>query len=738
MGKNSKKRKRSRLHQDTSDRQKNDFSLGSTVKDLNDIEQSRRKSIDSTTSNQRDSEPSLPQVSAENESAEWEVASRKKKKRGPNGEKTKYPELVCIGKVQAPIKLDELQRLALYVLADGVAPSWIAYRHALHTKKVVMLMVPGLDMDLFNGNLKDTEDDGSPMAVENTPIKPLSNDTKRKNDGEDNPGKSKWANDVSRNNEFELWKKGQSKEITYRGNPMDIQSAEMPISLQPIISIFPQVWPIKAPGDSSMSKVHSPIQAILTAPLPISKDQAKLKGVKPPREGKSFVPVRTPVSHFIHPFEELRETEYPIHPALYEHSEDATTERARREDLGQTLQNGWVDTNIPSLSSTVVPESEIQKGSMTAGYDVYSLDCEMVLTDDDVSSLARISLIDWAGDKVVDELVKPSRPIKNYFTQFSGMTKEKLESVKTTIEDIQTKLLTLLTPTTILLGHSLESDLTALKITHPLCVDTSLIYPHPRGPPLRSSLKFLAQKYLSREIQRGGVEGHDSVEDARAVLDLVKLKCEKGPLWGTSEAQGEPIFRRLARSKDKLGRARTTAIVDYGTPERGFGREATYHISATTDADIVSGVIRAVNGDPDGKSIRGEGSDFTWARLRELESFRGWSNNNRDHPSPDLLHSSTLSTKPTARELIQKVGATVSQIEAIHNALPPCTLFMVYSGTGDPRDLGRLQALQRTYKNEFRVKKWDDLTVKWTDNEEQALKAATTKARNAVAFLAVK
>lgn len=717
MGKNSKKRKRSKNAQDSPDGQENDLSLGATLRDLTGTNQNRgTTSTGSTASSRRNSGSVAQQTGRQEELAEWEVVGRKKKKkRGANGEKTKYPELVCIGKAQAPIKLEDLQRLILYVLADGVAPLWIAYKHALHTRKVVMLMVPGLSMDLFDGSLGTDEDASSAKTLD-----------------------SKYQKVASDDNDFDLWKKGQSQGMIYRGNPLNIRTDQLPEPLRPITSIFTQIWPIKAPGDTVMNRLHSPVQAILIAPLPISKEQAKMKGVKPPREGKSFIPSRTPIDQFIHTFEELREADYPIHPVLYGSSQDAAIGTTRREDMGQTRDAGWVDTNVLFLSATKISEIKMRQGGIRAGYNVYSLDCEMVLTDDDLSSLARVSLIDWSGKTIIDELVKPSRPIKNYFTQFSGMTKEKLEPIKTTIGDIQTKLLSLLTPTTILLGHSLESDLAALKLTHPLCVDTSLIYPHPRGPPLRSSLKFLTQKYLSREIQKGGVEGHDSVEDARAVLDLVKLKCEKGPLWGTSEAHGEPIFRRLARSTDRTGRARTSAIVDYGTPERGFGREANYHISASNDAEIVAGVIRAVNGDSDGKYVRGEGSEFTWAHLRELESVRGWSNNNRERESLDNFHSSIPFKETSGSVLGHKVGSTISHIVAIYEALPPCTLFMVYSGTGDPRDLSRLQALQRTYKQEFRVKKWDDLTVKWTDNEEQALKAATKKAMRAIAFLGIK
>lgn len=61
-------------------------------------------------------------------------------------------------------------------------------------------------------------------------------------------------------------------------------------------------------------------------------------------------------------------------------------------------------------------------------------------------------------------------------------------------------------------------------------IDTSVIYQHPRGPPFKASLKWLAQKWLKKEIQTktGEEGGHDSEEDARTAIELVKLKMDKG------------------------------------------------------------------------------------------------------------------------------------------------------------------------------------------------------------------
>ena len=241
--------------------------------------------------------------------------------------------------------------------------------------------------------------------------------------------------------------------------------------------------------------------------------------------------------------------------------------------------------------------------------------------------------------------------------------------------------------------------------------------------------------------------GHDSIEDARACLDLVKQKCEKGPKWGTSDAAGESIFKRLARTH-KAGvsssangtSGKTGAIIDHGHPERNFGTMASVCIGGVNDGEIVEGVKRAVLGDPDGSLVPGGGVDFTWARMRDLEALRGWSNDNR-HPSSISIpmtfssDSSATASEPGPATLGAAVSQTVKHIKTIRDFLPPCTLLVVYSGTGDPREMGRLQEMQRTFKREYATKKWDELSVKWTDTEEQALRAACKVARQGIGFL---
>ncbi|KAH7326603.1 exonuclease [Stachybotrys elegans] len=648
----------------------------------------------------------------EDDSGGWQVVNRpsKKTKKLPKPGKS-YPAITfspsC--RLNAKINVSNLRDLVTYIFADGPGPQWVAVSHRPHFRKIVALMVPGLEEAMFR---RDVD-----FAAFNEP------------------------RDTS-----------EPRVLTSPDDyyPRPLEHDKLPGVLHPFADIFTHLWPVRAPGDDRHGKMHSPLNAFLTVPL--SKEKTGQKGgVKPAAEPSGWKNQRTPITEMLATVEDFESNGYLVHPA---HLTPAQRERF-------VLPEGWVATRVDRLEDGEVPEAEIEKGSVTAGREVLALDCEMCMTGENEFSLTRISIVNWAGDTVMDELVKPDKPIVDYVTRFSGITEEMLAPVTTTLRDIQHKLLDLLHPRTILLGHSLESDTKAIQITHPFIVDTSILYPHPRGPPLKSALKWLAQKYLSRDIQKGGAQGHNSIEDARTCLDLVKQKCEKGKLWGTSDASGENLFRRLARAgvsyKAQGGQAavgglevgKTSAAIDWGEPSRGAGAGATYQLGCKSDEDVTRNVIRAVQGDPDGLEIRGGGVDFVWARMRELEALQGWWNKNRvdmassdGGPPTDASNAPDASDVdlPGASDLERALARLTERIRRIHAALPPCTAFVVFSGSGDPRDMSRLQQMHAQWRKEYNTpgKKWDELSVKWTDVEEQELKRAVQKARSGIGFISVK
>eukprot|EP00760_Papus_ankaliazontas_P015335 PhM_4_TR16476/c1_g1_i1/m.11225 len=177
-----------------------------------------------------------------------------------------------------------------------------------------------------------------------------------------------------------------------------------------------------------------------------------------------------------------------------------------------------------------------------------SLDCEMVRTTAGLE-VARITFVDFTTREVVyDKLVKPTNPILDYLTAFSGITQSSLKYVRLRREEAVEEILsTVLFSDTILIGHTLRADLEVLQIAHGRVVDVTLLFPNtkrlePRGAemvpaggtvrPPTFSLKMLSATLLCRVIQNDPSRGHDSAEDALACVDLVALKMQHGLSFG--------------------------------------------------------------------------------------------------------------------------------------------------------------------------------------------------------------
>ncbi|KAI1431624.1 hypothetical protein GGR50DRAFT_697817 [Xylaria sp. CBS 124048] len=627
------------------------------------------------------------------DNAGWETVDRqakkqKKQKKIPNPSSSNYPSITFNynAKLQSKISLESLRSLILYIFAEGVSPQWVAIAHRPQFRKIVTIMVPGLEEAMFKP--------GVDFAT---------------------------FNDQS----FDLDLKSRVLTSPDDYYPRLLKRDELPDILKDFADMFPHLWPVKTPGSEKYGFMRSPLGTMLTAPAEKHKEEKDANGKQ------AWKDERTRITEFIAMPEDLQPNGYILHPAFI------PVERRK------TFQYpaGWVHTLVEHFEDGAVREEDIEQGSVTAGRDVYAIDCEMCMTGPEEYSLTRVSLINWDGATVLDELVKPDKPIIDYVTRFSGITEELLAPVTTTLSDIQKTLLQILTPRSILIGHSLESDLKALQLTHPFVVDTSILYPHARGPPLKNSLKFLAQRFLKREIQNRAA-GHDSIEDAKASLDLVKQKCEKGKLWGHNESQGENLFRRLNRlgtsyranggvaATGGVRVGKTSAMIDWGDPMKSAGAASTYPISCKSDDEVLANVIRAVEGDACGEEIPVGGVDFVFGRFRELEAFQGWWNKSPEGQQiPDL---SGMSLETCVSNLAQK-------IKRIHESLPKCTALIVFSGSGNPREMSRLQAMHAQFKKEYNPGvDWNDLTVRWTDVEEQALKKSVGVARNGIGFIGVK
>lgn len=196
------------------------------------------------------------------------------------------------------------------------------------------------------------------------------------------------------------------------------------------------------------------------------------------------------------------------------------------DDTGCVTSNTHVceqtlETEMEGFQTTMEPESN----SDSRSYAVYALDCEMCYTTKGLE-LTRVTIVDVECKTVYESLVKPLNTIIDYNTRFSGITKDQMDRTSTSILQVQANILHLCNSKTILIGHSLESDLKALKIVHNSIIDTSVLFPHKLGLPYKRALRNLASDYLKKIIQND-VSGHDSAEDALTCMELVIWKVKE-------------------------------------------------------------------------------------------------------------------------------------------------------------------------------------------------------------------
>ncbi|KAG4303941.1 hypothetical protein PORY_002685 [Pneumocystis oryctolagi] len=151
------------------------------------------------------------------------------------------------------------------------------------------------------------------------------------------------------------------------------------------------------------------------------------------------------------------------------------------------------------------------------------LDCEMIYTTGGME-LARITIYDIDENLLIDKLIKPKNHIIDLNTRWSGI--KSLDEATLSLSDLHNILFTelKLCNLTILIGHGLENDLIAMRLIHKRIIDTAILFQHEKGLQYKHSLKYLAKKYLKREIQTNIIDGHDSKEDAKTTLDLLRYK----------------------------------------------------------------------------------------------------------------------------------------------------------------------------------------------------------------------
>eukprot|EP00002_Diphylleia_rotans_P036053 TRINITY_DN7911_c0_g1_i1.p1 TRINITY_DN7911_c0_g1~~TRINITY_DN7911_c0_g1_i1.p1 ORF type:complete len:837 (+),score=177.01 TRINITY_DN7911_c0_g1_i1:63-2573(+) len=537
------------------------------------------------------------------------------------------------------LKTKDIQEILYYLLADGDQPTWLLVKHLALISKVVFVMVPSFDQDIFK------------IARDSLPILQEKCDSS-----------------------FLMQTPGSSYRI-YSG-------------IHGILGCPAS----RVKGSSTSSKTSNKQSAAPAtyADLVISRDEMI---------SHNFPVASEDGTCLISP---IRLTEKAV--------DEADPDMGIPSEIDPSLDDSFITECDPGAADKpATPKKEmitinsfvsLPCAEITDACKYLSMDCEMCETANG-NEVVRVSLVDFDGKSVYESLILPSSPIIDYKTRYSGITEDIMSNATKTLAQVQEELKSIITPDTVLVGHGLENDLLGLRIIYMRLIDTSLIYPHPRGPPLKPSLRHLAEKHLSRHIQRGE-DGHCSVEDATAAMDLVKLKLQNGKYFGYPVEQSENLIRMMMKA------GKRAVFIDSANTCKSYAPAGCMVAYTATDDQVIEKAM----------SLLEQPINFYWTQLRALQRLE------RDK-------GCVFETVESLMELHQALRSLNDNLHALHESLPKNTLMIVY---GDSR-LGLVnQAIadQREKQADVASTQQELLAV------QQNLKDAVTKSRMGRVWFSVK
>jgi len=329
----------------------------------------------------------------------------------------------------------------------------------------------------------------------------------------------------------------------------------------------------------------------------------------------------------------------------------------------------WPDADIKDLQEVVAVEEENREEESEGNpkMPLFAIDCEMVDTQNG-SELARVSIVNEKLECVYDTFVKPEGVVLDYLTKYSGVTEEILKDVTTFLKDVQERLVEIIPPNAILVGHSLENDFHTMRFRHPFVIDTSCLFTPFATPTCKPALRKLSKELLVADIQTSE-KGHSSIEDAMTCMKLVHMKLKYGTACKIAFNELTPsLFTNLQ------SRGCTTGIVDKESVIRLFGRSSSHPVNAKTDEEAVEKTKEVI-------SL----SKFTFVQLHGMEYL--------------LKSDSSL----TGEKQLEQAEVLDRLVMSLVEDCPSKTVVFVVFGSGDIRKVRSLQ--QQNFTDFNRLKK---------------------------------
>ena len=288
--------------------------------------------------------------------------------------------------------------------------------------------------------------------------------------------------------------------------------------------------------------------------------------------------------------------------------------------------------------------------------------------------------------------MQPQRPVVDYVTRYSGITGNACGRYHN-LADAQRSVLRFLGTDTLLVGHGLENDLRALRLSHMRVVDTALLFGDERGAGFKPSLRRLAARFLNIAIQHDDGGGHDSATDAHTALRLVELKVRHGadfgaPLATSADERLLDVARNVGARGAVLGRA--YVLSRFVAPVAGSADL----IAVDSDKDALSlitkqlgGGVKIVCAEIDGvsepPSNQTAAAAAAGAAARDDQPHAGAAEEAPTEPADSATHAADATAGRAAEQ--DRCVQTDHWFQQLHDSVPANTLVLVIPGSMDTR-----------------------------------------------------
>ncbi|KAE8353666.1 ribonuclease H-like domain-containing protein [Aspergillus coremiiformis] len=251
---------------------------------------------------------------------------------------------------------------------------------------------------------------------------------------------------------------------------------------------------------------------------------------------------------------------------------------ARLQKQGYTMPNSTEANKVYPRKSTV-PRYYFRgtpKPSLLQRRRAVVIDCEMVQVQRWRRDLAFLSAVDFlTGEVLINNYVQPTGKVTDWTTKISGITPAAMAEAVASGQALngwqsaREALFNYVDAQTILIGHSLNSDLDVLGIYHTRVVDSVIVASEAVFGSFSSfnrlySLKTLSEEFLNLQIQPEN-QSHVCLEDTFATRDVVLCfvqNPERLIAWGgiaKARYDAEQAQREARRRQKKEIKARTAA-----------------------------------------------------------------------------------------------------------------------------------------------------------------------------------